>query len=150
MELNQEKERFGNNQFLLALASLKEAVDNFGKVDEIAQQVDVIQPESLYRTLRDSMIQRFEFTTDLFWKYLKRYLEDAMKIDLEFNAPKPVAREACRAKVVSESDTQKILQMITDRNMSSHIYKEEIADIISSRIPEYYGLMFQYAQKLVP
>ena len=46
-------------------------------------------------------------------------------------------------------DAELILKMINDRNMSSHIYKEEIADIISAEIPEYYKVMKSYIDKLV-
>jgi len=129
-----------------ALVRLEEAVVDFEKFNaNLKDSYDV----RLYRTLRDSMIQRFEFCVDLFWKYLKIVLVEELKKEPEFNAPKSVARAACNAKLVSEQDTELILKMIEDRNISSHIYKEEIADQISGKIGNYFRLMNDYAQKLV-
>ena len=39
--------------------------------------------QQMERSLRDSMIQRFEFSSDLFWKFLKEYLEKSKKLILK-------------------------------------------------------------------
>jgi DNA-binding XRE family transcriptional regulator len=36
-----------------------------------------------YQELRDSIIQRFEYSTDTFWKYLKDHLRVVMGIEIE-------------------------------------------------------------------
>ncbi|MBD3231465.1 nucleotidyltransferase [Candidatus Dependentiae bacterium] len=129
-----------------ALARLEEAVIDFEKFNaNIKDQYDV----RLYRTFRDSMIQRFELCVDLFWKYLKIFLEKKLQRPPEFHAPKSIIREACNSRLISEQDAEHILKMIEDRNMSSHIYKEEVADQISAKIPEYYKIMKSYIDKMV-
>jgi nucleotidyltransferase substrate binding protein (TIGR01987 family) len=104
--------------------------------------------EELERTLRDSLIQRFEFCSDLFWKYLKRYEEETFNISLEIVAPRSVIMAACKAAIISEPDAEILLEMIKSRNFTSHIYKEETANEISAQIPQYYKIMQKYAEKL--
>jgi nucleotidyltransferase substrate binding protein (TIGR01987 family) len=130
------------DQLLNVLDRLGEAVEDLGKCDK--------NNERKYRAFRDSLIQRFELSIDLFWKYVKRYLQDEMKQEIEFNAPKPIIRAACLAKLISEKDAEKFLEMLDDRNKSSHLYKEEVADIIGKNIPGHYLLIKSYTEKICP
>lgn len=52
-----------------ALATLKTALDKFHDMD-----INHIY----YQEVRDSIIQRFEYSTDTFWKYIKDYLAKIM------------------------------------------------------------------------
>lgn len=133
-----------------ALDRLDEAVIDFESFQSKPTSIDFIDSDRLGRSLRDSLIQRFEFTVDLFWKYIKRYLEEEAKLVVTVNAPKQVIRLAGKAKLLTEPDTQKILEMIDDRNTSSHIYKEEVADQISFRIPQYHPTIKKYTEQLSP
>jgi len=133
-----------------ALERLHEATIDFENAQAKPESTDSIDSDRLGRALRDSLIQRFEFTVDLFWKYIKRYLEEEAKLTVSVNAPKQVVRNACKAKLLTEDDTVTILEIIDDRNTSSHIYKEEIADQISTRIPNYYRIIKKYAEQLRP
>lgn len=139
-----EKLKLKYNQLNSALERLSEAVIDY------EQSLKNNTSERLIDSLRDSMIQRFEFSLDLFWKYLKIYLEKKMAINIDFNSPKNVVRDACKTKLLSEIDTKVTLTMIDDRNMSSHIYKEEIADDIAKRIPMHFKIMAKYTEKLTP
>lgn len=138
-------------KLILKYTQLNSALDRLNEaVVDFEDNMKKKAAERLMDSLRDSMIQRFEFTLDLFWKYIKLYLEKELKKNIEFNSPKTVIREACKTKIITEQDSEKILKMVDDRNMSSHIYKEEIADDISSRIPEHYKIMEKYTQELKP
>jgi nucleotidyltransferase substrate binding protein (TIGR01987 family) len=130
------------DQLAQVLERLKEAVEDLEKCDK--------DNERQYRSYRDSLIQRFELSIDLFWKYIKLYLHEEMKQEIEFNAPKPVIRAACLAKLISEKDTEEFLEMLDDRNKSSHLYKEEVADSIAKKIGKYYKLITKYSEKLEP
>ena len=143
-----EKLKLKHKQLNASLNSLEKSVINFKNFENYPQNIDFIDQQELYRALRDSMIQRFEFTVDLFWKYIKRYLQTEIKQDIKIGGPKPVIRDACKAKLITEQDAEKILDMIDDRNMSSHIYKEEIADQIGNRIGEYYKIVKKYVDQL--
>lgn len=80
--------------------------------------------------VRDGVIQRFEFTTELAWKATKEYLMDQGFVDI--NSPKSVMKEAFSFGLIS--DDKIWIQILNDRNLTSHIYKEEIADEICNRI----------------
>ncbi|MBD3231471.1 hypothetical protein GF322_02295 [Candidatus Dependentiae bacterium] len=108
-----------------------------------------IDYEEEYKIYRDSVIQRFEYSTDLFWKYLKKYLE-TVHVLTGIKIPSEVVRQAYSLKIISEEEAEKILEMIKNRNMTSHIYVEEIAEQLIHLIPKYYEILDKVAQKLVP
>lgn len=60
-----------------ALLSLKDAI-------EILHDP---QYKKIYNALRDSLIQRFEYTIDNFWKFLRLYLAEKYKITVETVTP---------------------------------------------------------------
>jgi nucleotidyltransferase substrate binding protein (TIGR01987 family) len=105
-----------------ALSNLEELVSKYS-----ANQTDVI--------LRDALIQRFEYSTEAFWKYLKAYLQT--EHNLSGNSPREVIRKGLTAKLYSEEMPQELLQMLDDRNLTSHTYVEELAESIAHRIPDY-------------
>ena len=145
-----ERLKIKHGQIIKALDSLEKSITNFKNFDSYPKNLDFIDQEEFYRTLRDSMIQRFEFSVDLFWKYIKIYLKEKINHSVKIIGAKHVIRDACNAKLISEKDTETILKMIDDRNMSSHIYKEEIADQIGSRIGDYYEVIKTHVDKLTP
>ena len=105
-----------------ALSSLEELVSKYSE-----NQTDVI--------LRDALIQRFEYSTEAFWKYLKAYLQT--EHNLSANSPREVIRTGLTVKLYSEKMSQELLQMLDDRNLTIHTYVEELADSIAHRIPVY-------------
>lgn len=111
-------DKFGTkmNNFKNALNRLHEALD------------ESALSESL--TVRDGVIQRFEFTTELAWKTLREHL-----ISLgfeEINNPKGVLAEAFNNELIT--DDLGWLQIVRDRNSTAHIYDEEDASEIYERI----------------
>ena len=84
--------------------------------------------------VRDGLIQRFEFTYELAWKTTKEYLQDLGIVDK--NSPKAVIKEAYAQKLIVNEKNW--LLMLNDRNMTSHVYKEEMAQEIAERITKYY------------
>jgi nucleotidyltransferase substrate binding protein (TIGR01987 family) len=92
-----------------ALSSLLELVVKFSD-----DSSDVI--------VRDAMVQRFEYTTEAFWKYLKHYLQT--EHNLLANSPREVMRMGLQAKLYDEATSKELLQMLDDRNLTSHTYIE--------------------------
>ncbi|MGI6227632.1 MAG: nucleotidyltransferase substrate binding protein [Peptococcales bacterium] len=84
--------------------------------------------------LRDGLIQRFEFTFELAWKTLKSIFEDEGLSGL--NSPKTVLREAFAAQIITDDELW--LNMLNDRNLTAHIYSEELAIKICSNIKNKY------------
>lgn len=82
--------------------------------------------------VRDSAIQRFEFCVDLSWKTVKTYLEEEKGIVV--NSPKEVFKESYTQAII-EYDTF-WLEIVDMRNLTSHTYKEELAEKIYQELPK--------------
>lgn len=78
----------------------------------------------------DATIQRFEFTYELAWKLMKAYLQ--YMGNNEATNPRSAIREAYKEGLIAEGDGW--LQMLQDRNMTSHTYDEETAWMIRDHI----------------
>jgi nucleotidyltransferase substrate binding protein (TIGR01987 family) len=89
--------------------------------------------------IRDAAIQRFEYTTEALWKCLQTYLQEKEGIDCY--SPKSCLREAKNVGLLDEQETVAALEMVDDRNMTSHTYHEELAEKIYRRLTEYAGIM---------
>lgn len=95
--------------------------------------------EAEFSTLnRDAAIQRFEFSVELLWKTLKIYLEDKEKITC--HSPRSCFREAKNIFDLSDSEVEKCLAMVEDRNLASHLYSEKMADDLYKKLDGYYEL----------
>ena len=89
----------------------------------------------LYPFLRDSTIQRFEFTLEIAWKSIKSYLLEHEGIPCR--SPKSCIREFHTAGYLSEEETTLFLEMVDDRNLATHTYHESLAEAIFVRIGGY-------------
>jgi nucleotidyltransferase substrate binding protein (TIGR01987 family) len=120
------------------------AIKSFDKAYKFYQEeipkLNLIQKDDLTLITRDSVIQRFEYSTELLWKLLYAFLQD--RHGNGFSAsPKNTFRDAFKAKILSEQDAQLAIKMIDDRNNTAHNYKEEIAQQLLKQIPTYLKLM---------
>jgi nucleotidyltransferase substrate binding protein (TIGR01987 family) len=77
----------------------------------------------------DGVIQRFEFTFELCWKLLQsvQYLHG-----LEVKSPRQAIKQAYQMQIIQEGDAW--IDMLMDRNRTSHIYDEEQSQIIYHKI----------------
>jgi nucleotidyltransferase substrate binding protein (TIGR01987 family) len=97
--------------------------------------------------VRDAAIQRFEYTSETFWKVVKGYLD--VQEGVICNSPKSCFKEAFKVGLLSEEETVKILEMVDDRNLTSHTYHEEIAEEIYRQIRDYWKLMDEVCRRVV-
>jgi len=88
---------------------------------------------------RDALIKRFEYSLDSLLNYLKKLL--GVHHGFDEKSPKMVIRACVKVELISFDKAELAIEMIDSRNQASHIYKEEIADIIAQKLPEYYALM---------
>lgn len=79
----------------------------------------------------DGVIQRFEFTFELFWKTLKIFLQDK---GIEARTPRDVFKEAFRLEWLNDEGV--FLGMLEDRNKTPHIYDKEESREIFTRIKD--------------
>jgi nucleotidyltransferase substrate binding protein (TIGR01987 family) len=132
-----------------ALVRFEEAIAFFQKIKSLNPTlVRDFDYELLYQATRDSVIQRFEFSVELFWKYLKIYLGNVKNVKLEINTPKDVMREGCKARILSEQEAEDLINMLKSRNQTSHIYKEEIAEQLVLEIPKFYVLIQKCVERI--
>ena len=85
---------------------------------------------------RDSVIQRFEYTLELSWKFIKIKLEKE-GIKLTDLTPKGIIRECAKAGKISNPETW--FEFIDNRNRTSHTYNESVADEVyevAKRLPD--------------
>ena len=117
------------------MKKLKNKLINFEKALQRLEEASIeFRKEDSSDIVRDALIQRFEFTYELAWKTIKVFLEDIGIPDK--NSPKAVIKEAYSQKII-ENEKEWLL-MLNDRNMTSHIYKEEMAEEIANRRIELY------------
>lgn len=120
--MNKLQEKYG--KLTQALTRLKEAVADY--------------EDTKLDSVRDGVIQRFEFCTELTWKTLREYLLDQGYS--EINSPKSVMRQAYADGLIN--DEQSWIGLLNDRNLTSHLYDEETAVEIYNRISGIYVNMF--------
>lgn len=102
----------------------------------------------IIKTLEDSVIQRFEYTIDTFWKFLKIYLQIKQNIDIFAASPRAILRETAIAGMINETELRLLEKSISDRNLTSHTYNEELAEVIVSHIPEHYDVMKKVVMRM--
>ncbi len=95
----------------------------------------------LHDELRDSVIQRFEFSIDTLWKFLREYLEIKKGVIFDIVSPKEVLRSALQINFITDSEYEIFLDMLNDRNLTSHTYNELLAEEIAQHILAYYDFM---------
>ena len=121
---------------------MNKAEEKYGKlaqaVERLGEAIEDYRKESL-DSIRDGVIQRFEFCTELTWKTIREYLLDQGYTDI--NSPKSVMRQAFADGILDEE--QAWIDLLNDRNATSHIYDEATARNIYQRIAEKYYGMFQ-------
>ena len=98
-------------------------------------QEAVAQPESAI--VRDAVIQRFEFSFELVWKALKLYLE---RQGHECGGPRPTLKKAFADGLIPTPEEADVwLQMLEDRNLTSHAYDEALATRIYQHVVRDYS-----------
>ena len=98
-------------------------------------------PELVADNIKSGQIQKFEFTIELLWKTVQAFLLEVDGVDV--STPKSVAKEFVEAGYCTYEEYELLIQAINDRNQLSHIYRQEMAETIRNRLPEYIGLMQQ-------
>ncbi|MHB8370665.1 MAG: nucleotidyltransferase substrate binding protein [Leptospirales bacterium] len=111
---------------ILNLEPLEKAIDQLKS--GIRQSSD--NPHS--EIIRDGVIQRFEYTMDLSWKLLQRYLKHIAQIDESaIRTKNDLFREAARLRIVSSAEAW--IGHYEARNETSHTYDSETAQRVFER-----------------
>ncbi len=105
-------------------------IDNFKKGINRLKEAVIIAKDDLDK---DGVIQRFEFSVELLWKALKAILSYQ---GIDCYSPRNCIKEAFKANLIDDDEI--ILDILEDRNRSSHIYSERISREIFERIEKVY------------
>jgi nucleotidyltransferase substrate binding protein (TIGR01987 family) len=92
-------------------------------------------PALVADTIESGQIQKFEFTVELLWKTVQVFLLEVDGVDVV--TPKSVAKEFVEAGYCDYGTYELFIRAINDRNQLSHIYRQEMAETIRQRLPEY-------------
>lgn len=108
--------------------SLKQSYENLYKAYLKLQQF--LKEDNNTELSRAGIVHAYEFTFELFWKFLQKYLEH-LGI-LEEHGPNAVIKSGFQNGYLE--DGQAYMDMLRDRNLITHTYKEEMAKEIYERI----------------
>ncbi len=130
--------------------ALKESLETFEKalnrLKEAYQEAEKHREMHYYPFFRDSALQRFEFSVETMWKAVKVFLFSAE--GLSCRSPKGCIRELFSSGHITETEATHLLEMIDDRNLTSHTYREEVAEEIFSRLGNHIEAMENVLRKL--
>lgn len=111
------------NEIDYSLRKLKDALDRLQEgIAEASSELN-----------KDGVIQRFEFAFELLWKSIKTVMEDK---GVDCKTPKDCLKAAFRIGLIE--DEEGFLDMLEDRNKTSHIYDKEESEKIFRRIKDVY------------
>lgn len=106
---------------------------SLGKFKNAIKRLDEGVKEAKDNLDRDGVIQRFEFTFELLWKTLRLFLLDEGIIS---KSPKGSLKEGFKFGLIKDEEI--FLDMLADRNQTSHIYSDEVSAEIFERIKTRY------------
>jgi len=118
-------QRFDNYQ--RALAQLTKFI-NKGELNELEEQ---------------GLIQAFKYTHELAWNVLRDYLHE--QGNLNIHGSRDATREAFKLELIQDGDSW--MDMIRDRNRTSHTYNQETAQAIATNITGRFFTLFVMLQE---
>ena len=118
-------QRFDNYQ--RALAQLTKFIDK-GELNELEEQ---------------GLIQAFEYTHELAWNVLRDYLREQGNPNI--HGSRDATREAFKLELIRDGDSW--MDMIRDRNRTSHTYNQETAQAIATNIIGRFFTLFVMLQE---
>lgn len=113
-------QRFAN--YKKALSQLEKFIKK-GQLNELEEQ---------------GLIQAFEYTHELAWNVLRDYLREQGNNNL--HGSRDATREAFKLDLIEDGETW--MDMIQDRNRTSHTYNQEVADQIAQHIIQRFFPLF--------
>jgi len=115
----------------LYLQSLEKAIESLEKAVQIAQdeaftgKLDASQQE----LMESGVIQRFEFTFELAWKMIQRWIRMNLSPEsADTRTKKDLFRVAAQQGLIA--DPEQWFQYHAARNVSSHTYDEDLAESV--------------------
>jgi nucleotidyltransferase substrate binding protein (TIGR01987 family) len=125
--MNDEKRNMNsNNNEILDISNLISAIDSLETAINVYRRADE-SDKALRKTLQAGVIKNFEFTYELCWKFMKRWIEQNVSPDtLDGTTRKELFRQAAENKLITDVETWFVFHHA--RNETSHIYDVQTAE----------------------
>ncbi len=111
------------------MTKLREQLIQFGKAIHRFEEILAIEKNDI---VRDSAIQRFEFSFELAWKTVKEFLEE--RKGAIRRSPKDCFREAYKQGLIEYDNFW--IEICNMRNYATYAYDERLADYIYNQLPK--------------
>jgi len=107
----------------------KQRFQNYEKAYLLLERnLNIAEPSEVERA---GIIQFFEMAFELAWKLMKDYLEEEGFV---VNSPKEAIKQAFQSDIIEDGHTW--IDALNDRKLTTHIYEEETAVIVTEKIKE--------------
>mgnify|MGYP001144604344 CR=1 FL=1 len=120
---------------MLDLTPLEKAIAALKQSIQICAGNDLPRDAAEKALLRDGVIQRFEFTFELAWKTLKRYLEEYGSLRKSAISIKDLFRMGAEQGLLAETTVW--FEYLEMRNQTSHIDNESQAQSVFERVSKF-------------
>ena len=118
----------------------KQRLDNYGKAfHELKEGLEIAETRPLTKLEKQGIIQGFEYTHELAWNMLKDYLEFQGHVGLI--GSRDTTREAFKRALINDGEIW--MEMLKSRNLTSHAYDRNTAEMIYNAISTRFLLEFQ-------
>lgn len=127
------------------MSRINERIENFNRVFELFQNtVTLYKEDSLNMVFHMALVQSFEVCFELGWKILKDYLNIN---GINTQLPKQVIKEAFNKEVIQNG--QIWIDMLKDRNATSHEYNMDKVDKVLEKIStEYFEELTRFKEQI--
>lgn len=99
---------------------------------------EILHREGPADIIRDSAILRFTLSVETAWKAARALVIELRGVErLTSASPKAIARECLIAGWLTEAETEMVIDILNDRNITVHVYAETKADELFSRLPSH-------------
>lgn len=120
------------------MSRLSERIENYNRAFELLERTYKLYNKDKYNEAYQlAVVQGFEIVFELSWKVMKDYLKSQ---GIVTNTPRETIKQAFATNILSNA--QSWIDMINDRNFSSHEYNlEKIDEILNNFSKVYYDDM---------
>lgn len=123
----------------------KQRFNNLEKAHEnLIEMLDLLNKEPSNKAYKLAVIQSYEMDIELIWKTLKDYLN---YLGYKIQSPREVIKQAFAIEIIEDGEIW--LQMLEDRNLTSHIYDEAKSQEVVDSISKDYFIKLDFLYKFL-
>lgn len=124
----------------------KQRFENYKKaLAKLGEAVYLDTQRALSELERQGIIQAFEFTHELAWKVMQDFF--IYQGNTEIKGSRDATRQAYSVDLITDGDNW--MEMIKNRNLTSHTYNEEISEqIYKNIVRDFYPLFVAFQERM--